>query len=656
MQRELDRLTNQARFVQMIIDNKLSISKKKKGVLMAELKKLGFKPYAKVEDAKKAGEEQDVAVESESEEDAAIGAHDYDYLLGMPLWSLTQERVEKLRRQIGDVELEVDMLIKLSKEDLWKRDLDLFIEEWRTQLDEEHKRKRRINNIGRRASAKVKVAASGPGTKKRKGLGDSDDDDYEMKSKAKKPAPLVKKKEVLVQPKKQGLMTAFMSGKGTEGKNPPARNHDGNSSEVEPDVEEGKFSAAVPDVKKSKPAPKPKTLAVSNDSDEEVIAKPAARKARAAASKPIQYGLGSEDSDESNGDDLLGDITNMVKGLPGTNAEATKSSSANSKSLFSASTSRAIPNDSTNLKHSAPAASAKNYAELSDDDDTNFVGLVPQQSPRRSINVTKNAQLTDDAEEDEDDVRPLTTNKSRTTAAAKPSKSAKAEPENPDLKSDTEADQDEEDDDEDIFASKPKARPAASFKPASKAPAKPAAAPKPKPAKKDPVPKKAKPAEKAPAPAKKAPLSPAAKAYAAKQAKNLKKNMVLDSSDEEDGVGGGRDRDGEIDAMADDLLDSPVPPRAVPAKSAKPAVVRAKPAQRKKVVESEDEDVGSDVENSPPVKKSAAGGGRPARRAAAVTKKPVYIVSDDDGDGDSGFVAAGRADDESEDDFDGDSE
>lgn len=51
---------------------------------MIELKKLGFKAYTKVEDAKKDGEEQQVAEESESEEDAAaMGTHDYDYLLGV---------------------------------------------------------------------------------------------------------------------------------------------------------------------------------------------------------------------------------------------------------------------------------------------------------------------------------------------------------------------------------------------------------------------------------------------------------------------------------------------------------------------------------------------------------------------------------------------
>ena len=83
MQKDLDKLNNQARFVQMIIDNKLTISKKKKSVLMLELKKLGFKAFAKVDDAKKAGETQQAAEDSDGEEDAAIGSRDYDYLLGV---------------------------------------------------------------------------------------------------------------------------------------------------------------------------------------------------------------------------------------------------------------------------------------------------------------------------------------------------------------------------------------------------------------------------------------------------------------------------------------------------------------------------------------------------------------------------------------------
>ena len=67
-----------------IIDNKLVVSKKKKPVLVAELRKQGYEAFAKLKDAQKAGETDDV-VENEDgtavDEDA--GARDFDYLLGV---------------------------------------------------------------------------------------------------------------------------------------------------------------------------------------------------------------------------------------------------------------------------------------------------------------------------------------------------------------------------------------------------------------------------------------------------------------------------------------------------------------------------------------------------------------------------------------------
>lgn len=84
MQRELDKLSNQARFIKMIIDRELIISKKKKAVLIAELKKLNFKAFAKVEDATKDGELEPVA-DNDADEDAdvALASSSYDYLLGV---------------------------------------------------------------------------------------------------------------------------------------------------------------------------------------------------------------------------------------------------------------------------------------------------------------------------------------------------------------------------------------------------------------------------------------------------------------------------------------------------------------------------------------------------------------------------------------------
>ncbi len=69
----------------MIIDGKLVVAKKKKAVLVQELKKLGFTPFPKGDDAKKAGEIEDVQEDDEESDDAEteVSANDYDYLLGV---------------------------------------------------------------------------------------------------------------------------------------------------------------------------------------------------------------------------------------------------------------------------------------------------------------------------------------------------------------------------------------------------------------------------------------------------------------------------------------------------------------------------------------------------------------------------------------------
>ena len=92
LQLELDKLTNQARFVQMIVKRELNVSNRKKADIVADLRQKGFKPFPKVSKAKAAGENAEV--EEAEEEEASTGASsDFDYLLGMAIWSLTQEKV-----------------------------------------------------------------------------------------------------------------------------------------------------------------------------------------------------------------------------------------------------------------------------------------------------------------------------------------------------------------------------------------------------------------------------------------------------------------------------------------------------------------------------------------------------------------------------------
>lgn len=360
MERNLKRFTNQARFVQMIIDGKLNISKKKKAVLIAELKKLNFDAFPKVSDAKKAGESEEAMGDEEADDESAPDASSFDYLLGMPLWSLTQERVEKLKRQIGEKEAEIDELVKLSNKDLWRKDIKEFIEEWRFQLDDEHKRERNIRK-GRRTSKKF--ATSTATYKKRKGLGDgSDESDFEApkakkvvpsKAKASQPskAPFVKKSNAL-----ESALKAQQN-----------FNHDGASDDLEMPSDTPAASAS---------SKEPKINGIKKESQDDVEDVKPAKPSRAAAKKVAKYALSSDD-DSDNGDDLLGDIGSMVKGLgrdseparPMFPTSSSRPSSSHAVSKPSKTSAKVVSDDESELVTGAPdAVVEKDIMDISDDE------------------------------------------------------------------------------------------------------------------------------------------------------------------------------------------------------------------------------------------------------------------------------------------------
>ncbi|KAI9719723.1 MAG: DNA topoisomerase 2 [Candelaria pacifica] len=524
MQKSLDKLTNQARFIQMIIDGHLVVSKKKKADLVSELRKKNFKSFPKVADAAKDGElESTVENEDEDETDVVKSATGYDYLLGMAIWSLTKERVEKLLQQIGDKELEIDTLIKLSKEDLWTKDLDDFIGEWRFQLDDEAKRQKKVASLGRRASMKLKIGSKGPAAKKRKQEGDDPDDSDFGGAKAKKPAVI---NRVAPKPGAFSYLNKVSSSTSTAPKaatkaavEPKLANHTDSGSAMQLDGAQDSITAEIQgniapifnkaqDAGRVTQAHKP----VDDDlvsSEVEELPKPApGRKPRAAAKKVLKYDS-SSDSDDDGGDDMLGDVSKMVKGIGSHMGDA---SGTGSRALFSASVSR--PGSSAGLPKGNSKQSSKPFVNLSEDE-TDYLKLIPQSTPHKpAIKAAKDSILSSDEDDsfDGDLLR----------VASKPSK--------PLAKSTT----------------KPEPKPTAKAKP-SKA-----------------LPKKTLAVTKS---ATKAPLSPAAKAYAAKQAKT-NKEKVIELDDEED----------EVAAIANDLLKSPE--EDTESEPSLPAIAAGRPSRR----------------------------------------------------------------------------
>ena len=366
----------------------------------------------------------------------------------MAIWSLTQERVEKLLKQLGEKQEEIDTLIKMSPKDIWSVDLEAFMEEWRTQLEEESKRKKKIAGITRRASQKLGIGAGkGAKGKKKRKAGDSDSDDsgsdfgpvkkkakpkkegllsYLQQEPAKKPtaAEALKTSSAFgsTAPQKQGTLLAHLVKKKEE------------SPQVDGAADSRPATADSADAPKKRGRPaaakavKKETRVIDSDDDDdtdifaavakETVKEPtkaaASRVGRAAATKAApKYNLGSDSDDDD--DDLLGDVSSMVK---------TIGSATNGVPMFKATTSSARPGSATLVKK-------KDNSPIEiEDDETNYEGLMPQPSPKRPAprNVNDTIMSSDDDDFDLGVKKPAATSTLTTKPVAKPKAAAKPAP------------------------------------------------------------------------------------------------------------------------------------------------------------------------------------------------------------------------------------
>jgi len=86
----------------MKLEKKIKIENRKRDHLVEKLQKLGFPEFS----------------------------NSYDYLLGMPLWNLTFEKVEELKKQRNLKQIEFDNLKAKSVEDIWLGELDNLLEKY----------------------------------------------------------------------------------------------------------------------------------------------------------------------------------------------------------------------------------------------------------------------------------------------------------------------------------------------------------------------------------------------------------------------------------------------------------------------------------------------------------------------------------------------
>lgn len=96
MKREMERLSNKARFVKENVEGKMDVKGKRKVVIVKELERNGY--------AKLSGKDEEEG---------------YDYLLSMKIWSLTKEKYDELMRKVKDAEERLDRMMRMTVEEMW---------------------------------------------------------------------------------------------------------------------------------------------------------------------------------------------------------------------------------------------------------------------------------------------------------------------------------------------------------------------------------------------------------------------------------------------------------------------------------------------------------------------------------------------------------
>ena len=123
-------LRNKARFIEAVADGQIDLigGKKTKVETVEALRELGFASAPELQDIKNSNvlaerkkAEEDVDEQLQNNKDPI---NDFDYLLNMPLSSLTTDKIMDLKKEAEKTEIELSDIQKLTPEDLWHADLD----------------------------------------------------------------------------------------------------------------------------------------------------------------------------------------------------------------------------------------------------------------------------------------------------------------------------------------------------------------------------------------------------------------------------------------------------------------------------------------------------------------------------------------------------
>merc|ERR1712110_236930 len=318
----------------------LKVAKKAKATLLAELESLGFD---KMRAATRKPKAKNAIISEEEAEDSQAS---YDYLLGMPLWNLTKEKVEQLKKEQEERTQELNILLETTKEQMWGTDLDDFegaLSEFEEQVAKDAKQTttKKKNSAPLKKSRKKPAADTKTAVKKvvkkttvkktTKAAVDSDDemDDFldeeeeDVKptprpraAATKAKAPVKAKKSIedffeepaAVVGQKRGRAAATK--KASPPPKKPTRSRlvlDISDDESDEDMESLRQIAKPTKTAATKPAPKAATKAAPKAAPKAVPTKPAVQKK--APTKPVPKKVPAKEESES--EEVLGELSDM---------------------------------------------------------------------------------------------------------------------------------------------------------------------------------------------------------------------------------------------------------------------------------------------------------------------------------------------------------
>ncbi len=178
LERDLEVLENKKRFILAVIADDVKVRNVKKKLIVEDLKRKGYKMMSeftkikstKIEKQNALPQQEDEEAKEEINEDDEVGvaSKEYNYLLSLPLWSLTFEKVEQLKREYERKAGELEVLKGTKIEDMYETDIDELLKVLGDVEDKENKDDAKTRKKQHSKESLLKMAKTGGDGKAKK--------------------------------------------------------------------------------------------------------------------------------------------------------------------------------------------------------------------------------------------------------------------------------------------------------------------------------------------------------------------------------------------------------------------------------------------------------------------------------------------------------